>query len=269
MRRRAQAGERDSGIRAPCRGSCRRWSPARLPAIAGAIDVGGGVDQADVAERLREVAELLAARGVDLLGEQAQIIGVTGQTVEQRRGALGLARLGKAGDEPEAADDERALLALEAVRVGALCVSIAQHEAVLGQVALDQPRSSRACARRSLAESRKEASAAPRRRVRRSRTTARRRRASRSSRVRAPRRGSRRARRPTCRGARTRPSPARACRPGRAPSSTGPSRRHGAGARRASPRSRRRARATAPGPALARSAAKRWISGWSSPSRSR
>jgi hypothetical protein len=34
----------------------------------------GGVDQAYVTERLREVADHLAGAGVDLLGEQADIV---------------------------------------------------------------------------------------------------------------------------------------------------------------------------------------------------
>ena len=44
-----------------------------------------------MAERLRVVAELLAAGGVDLLGEQAEVVRVARELVEQRLGALHLA----------------------------------------------------------------------------------------------------------------------------------------------------------------------------------
>ncbi len=68
----------------------RSRAHAALPRL---VDLPGGGDQPDVAEGLREVAELLAVRGVDLLGEQAEVVRVARELVEQRLGALDLARL--------------------------------------------------------------------------------------------------------------------------------------------------------------------------------
>src|SRR5204863_4454698 len=96
---------------------------------ASQVDLVGGRDQADVAERLREVAELLAVLGVDLLGQQAEIVRVAGELREQLLGTLDLAGLGEARDEPERADHERALLAHEAVGVQTLLVAVTEHEA--------------------------------------------------------------------------------------------------------------------------------------------
>src|SRR6476661_10701732 len=49
---------------------------------AGQVD--DGVDDADVAEGLREVAQEGASRGVDFLREEAQVIGARQQAVQQR-----------------------------------------------------------------------------------------------------------------------------------------------------------------------------------------
>ena len=54
-----------------------------------------------MAERLREVAEQLAVFGIDLLGEQTEVVCVARQPAEERLGSLELAGLGEAGDEPE------------------------------------------------------------------------------------------------------------------------------------------------------------------------
>ena len=172
---------------------------------------------------------------VDLLGQQAEVVRVAGELVEQRLGALELARLRQARDEPERADHERALLAGQPVGVEPLVVAVAEHEAVLGQLRRDRlDRRAHALVGRR-AGSRGSASAAARRRARPSRTTARTPASSRSSRARARRRGSRRARPPTPRSWRSRRAAARASRRGRAPSSRAPSRTGGGAARRASP----------------------------------
>src|SRR6185369_15616044 len=93
-----------------CSGSCRH--PARLDArflLLAASERDRRVDEADVGERLREVAELLAGLGIDLLGEEAEVVGAREHRSD---GALGL--LGAAAAEreifrrPEAADAERA-----------------------------------------------------------------------------------------------------------------------------------------------------------------
>ena len=75
------------------------------------------MDEADVGEGLGEVAEELAGRGVDLLGEEADVVRAAGHEVEQRRRPLDLARERQALREPERADAERALAAGEAVLV--------------------------------------------------------------------------------------------------------------------------------------------------------
>src|SRR5215831_11424972 len=89
-------------------------------------DCPGGVDQPDVAERLREVADHLAAAGVDLLGEQADVVDRRHRPLECRRGLVYLTgqRLGLG--EPEGAQQEGALLPRQAV-VGQVPV----HQAAL------------------------------------------------------------------------------------------------------------------------------------------
>src|SRR5215211_2137247 len=101
--------------------------------LARLVDLRGGGDQADVAERLREVAELLPIGRVNLLRQQAEIVRVARELLEQRLRALELAGLREARDEPERADHERALLASQTVRVQALLVAVAEHEPVLGE----------------------------------------------------------------------------------------------------------------------------------------
>ena len=73
---------------------------------------------------------------VDLLGVEAERAGVAEQPLAQRPGAVELADLAQRRDQPERADQERALLALQAV-VG-LLGAVAQDEAVLGQLVGDR-----------------------------------------------------------------------------------------------------------------------------------
>ena len=96
-----------------------------------------------------KLPELLAVGGVDLLGQQAEVVGVARELVEQRLGALDLAGLREAGDQPERADDERALLAGQPVGVEALrrCGSAARGRPRSGRGR--SPRSSSASAGRS------------------------------------------------------------------------------------------------------------------------
>src|SRR4051794_26542704 len=95
-----------------------------LTVAGGALRFGdgpGGVDEADVAEGLGEVSEELSAAGVDLLGEQAHVVAVADGGRERAAGGADLAgqRLGLR--QPEGAEEERALVALEAV-VGPVAV---------------------------------------------------------------------------------------------------------------------------------------------------
>src|SRR5690349_15258138 len=87
-------------------------------------------------ERLREVAEVAAALGVDLLGIELQRAREREQLLAERSSALRLADLGERGDEPERADGGGALFTLEAV-VGVLH-AVAKHETVLGQLVGDR-----------------------------------------------------------------------------------------------------------------------------------
>ena len=75
----------------------------------------GGLHQRQVRERLREVAEVPAGRGVELLRVEAERRGDPQQPLHQVAGHLQLADDRKRRHEPEGADQERALLAREAV----------------------------------------------------------------------------------------------------------------------------------------------------------
>jgi hypothetical protein len=72
-----ELGEPLGGVRPPHSGG--------LPA-ARRVDVRRRPDQADVAEGLREVAELLLGPGVDLLGEQPEVVGVVAELPEEGLG---------------------------------------------------------------------------------------------------------------------------------------------------------------------------------------
>ena len=93
-------------------------------------------DQRQVRERLREVAEVTPGVRVELLREQAQRRRDPQQPLHQVARALELADDRERRDEPERADQERALLARQAV-VG-LLGPVAEDEAVLGQVVGDR-----------------------------------------------------------------------------------------------------------------------------------
>src|SRR4051812_39521223 len=62
--------------------AARAGRPAGPCGSFGLVDGPGGVDEPDVAERLREVAEQLTAPGVDLLRQQAHVVGVRGGSLE-------------------------------------------------------------------------------------------------------------------------------------------------------------------------------------------
>ena len=110
-------------------------TPSPLALLVG-DHVGDGVDQRQVGERLREVAEVAAAGGVELLGVEVERAGGLEQPLAELAGALALADLRERRDQPEGADQEGALLAAEAV-VG-LFDLVAEDEPVLGQVLGDR-----------------------------------------------------------------------------------------------------------------------------------
>src|SRR5690242_19355944 len=78
-------------------------------------EAGRGVDEGEVGEGLREVAEVLTRAGVDLLRVEVERPGERKELLEQLPGPGGLADHRERGDEPERADGERALLAAQAV----------------------------------------------------------------------------------------------------------------------------------------------------------
>src|SRR3954464_12092504 len=78
--------------------------------LVGADDVHDRVDERQVRERLREVAEVPARPRVDLLRVEVQRRRVAEQLLAQVAGHLRLADLAQRRHEPERADGERALL---------------------------------------------------------------------------------------------------------------------------------------------------------------
>ena len=77
--------------------------------------VGDGIDQRQVGERLREVAEVAPAPGVELLGEEVEPARRLQQSFAERPRPRRLADLRQGRDQPEGADQEGPLLAREAV----------------------------------------------------------------------------------------------------------------------------------------------------------
>src|SRR4051794_35973046 len=74
-----------------------------------------GVDEADVAERLGEVAQELSADRVNLLREQTHIVDKCGRSFEDGARPVDLTGLGEGLRQPEGAEQEGAFLAAETV----------------------------------------------------------------------------------------------------------------------------------------------------------
>ena len=89
-----------------------------------------------MSERLREVSEVAAGPRIDLLGVEAERAGVAEEALAELAAALDLADLAQRRDEPERADEERALVADEAV-IG-LLGAVAQDEAAFGELVGDR-----------------------------------------------------------------------------------------------------------------------------------
>jgi hypothetical protein len=104
--------------------------------LVGADDVHDRVDERQVRERLREVAQVPARAGVDLLRVELQRRGVAEHLLAQLPGPPRLADLLERADEPEGADGERALLALEPVV--RLVRAVAQDQPVHRQLVVDR-----------------------------------------------------------------------------------------------------------------------------------
>src|SRR5205809_1115319 len=94
------------------------------------------LDQREVGKRLREVPEMAARAGVELLGVEPKRRGDAQELLHQVAGTLLLADDRESRNEPERADQEAPLLPGQAV-VG-LAGAIAQDKSVLGQVIGDR-----------------------------------------------------------------------------------------------------------------------------------
>ena len=103
-----------------------------VAALPGLVQCVRGVDQADVAERLRSVAELLAGVRVDLLAEQPEVVGGSERPAQGVVGGVDLPGEGLRLSEPERAQQEGAFLAVEAV-VPAAGVVAADQPAYVGE----------------------------------------------------------------------------------------------------------------------------------------
>ena len=125
----------------------RRWREAKSPraeltrprerlASLGEQKHGGGVDERQVAERLREVADLAPQFDVVLLGEEPEVVPQAQQPLIQLARLVDPPAERQRPDEPERAGQELPLVPWKAV-VGVFR-RVARHEAVAGQVALDR-----------------------------------------------------------------------------------------------------------------------------------
>src|SRR5690349_3746031 len=85
------------------------------PVVELVVEVHGGVDEREVAERLREVAELLP-REPDLLGVEAEVVRVGEHLLEHELRLVEEPRPRERVDVPERAQRERALGPAQAVR---------------------------------------------------------------------------------------------------------------------------------------------------------
>lgn len=73
---------------------------------AGPRDGACGVDQADVAEGLREVAQEVAAGDVELLREEPEVVGCAQKPIEAPLGPVDVAGGREELDGPESGDDK-------------------------------------------------------------------------------------------------------------------------------------------------------------------
>src|ERR671925_428082 len=128
---RERGGARACRRRRRCRSRSRRTSSSRVLLESFLQDDSRGrLDQREVRERLREVAQVPARGGVELLGIEAERRGHAQEALHQVAGPLAVAYDRQRRDEPERADQEAALLAGQAV-VG-LVGSVTQDETVFG-----------------------------------------------------------------------------------------------------------------------------------------
>ena len=104
----------------------------------GPAEAEGRVDQRHVGEGLREVSDHAPGVGVVLLGQQAEVVAQGEQPLEDLDRLVGTPDHVQAVDQPEGAGEERPLPALQAVDRAVVARLVAQHEAVIHQLALDR-----------------------------------------------------------------------------------------------------------------------------------
>src|SRR6266853_3663087 len=88
---------------------------ARTPPLAGgpALEIQGGVDHAEVRQRLGEVAQHLPCIWIEFLGKQPEVVRRFGYAADERLRLIDTAHLGQHVDQPERANDEHALRLME------------------------------------------------------------------------------------------------------------------------------------------------------------
>ena len=106
------------------------------PPLIGADHVHHRVDQSQVRERLREVAQVPAGSWVDLLGVEAERAGIAEHALAEIARLVEFVDLNQGRHEPERADQEGPVPALEAV-VG-LLGAVAADEPLVGQLLGDR-----------------------------------------------------------------------------------------------------------------------------------
>src|SRR6266536_4369712 len=113
--KRTVAATADGPLHAEPSGSTWRVS-ARPPCrVHLAVQAVGRADEGEVRERLRKVAEVLAARA-QLLGVEAEVVGIAERLLEDEPRLVDVARARQRLDVPERAHAERTLLFQQAVR---------------------------------------------------------------------------------------------------------------------------------------------------------
>ena len=108
---------------------------AHLLDAFGQDDAAGRLDQREMGERLRHVAQMLAGLNVELLREQSEWRADTQQPLHQVARLLHLSDDRERGDQPERADQESTFLPRQAV-VG-LVGAVSKDEPVLAQFVAD------------------------------------------------------------------------------------------------------------------------------------
>lgn len=89
-------------------------------------------------EGLREVADEPPSTRVVLLGKEPDVVGETGEAVEQRSSFSGTALKDEVVGEPEAAWQERAFATRQTVDLAEAVARVAADESVLAQLPLDR-----------------------------------------------------------------------------------------------------------------------------------